>query len=159
MLNIDLFTTRFNWQLPVYISLVPDPQTMIMDTLAITWEGLDAYAYPPPILISGVLQRFQEFHCCLLLITQRWPNQLWSPDLLYLADPNQLPLPDWDQFLLHPLSKHTIWIWDCSNCTHYLQATKEEGVFHCIFSSHPVGPSNVYQDGLQYEMVLLEEED
>ena len=44
----DLFMTRFNQQLLVYILPVPDPQALDIDTLAISWEGLEANTYSPP---------------------------------------------------------------------------------------------------------------
>jgi hypothetical protein len=103
--NLDLFATRFNHQLPVYVSPVPDPAALDLDALAMSWEGIDAYAFPPPILIPRVLQRFRQFHCRLLLIAPRWPNRLWFPDLLHLADPDPLLLPEWTNLLIHPFSR------------------------------------------------------
>ena len=65
MPNIDLFTTRFNRQCLVHVSQVSDSQILDVDTLAISWEGLDAYAYSPPMLVPRVLQQIQQFHCHL----------------------------------------------------------------------------------------------
>ena len=69
---------RFNRQLPMYVSPVPDPQTLDVDT----------------IRIPRVVQLFQKFLCFLLVIFPKWSN--W---LLCLADSNPLPLPDLDQLL------------------------------------------------------------
>ncbi|XP_067654175.1 uncharacterized protein [Haliotis asinina] len=44
---VDLFATSFNHQLPTYVSPVPDPQAWAVDALSLSWEGLDAYAFPP----------------------------------------------------------------------------------------------------------------
>ena len=88
MPNMDQFTTRFNRQLPMYVSPVPDPQTLDVDT----------------ILIPRVLQLFQKFLCFLLVIFPKWSNWLWSTDLLCLADSNPLPLPDLDQ-LFHLIAQ------------------------------------------------------
>jgi hypothetical protein len=46
--NIDLFATRANSQLPVFCSPYPDPQAWTCDALSVSWEGMFAYAFPPP---------------------------------------------------------------------------------------------------------------
>ncbi|XP_041357516.1 uncharacterized protein LOC121374484 [Gigantopelta aegis] len=111
MLNPEAFRwvcqrlwTQFNHQLRLYVSPVPDSNALDLDALAISWDNLDTYAFPPPILLPRVLQRFQEFHCRLLLIAPNWPSRIWYPDLR-LAEPDPLPLPDWDCLLLHPTSR------------------------------------------------------
>ena len=50
----------------------------------------------------------------------------------------------------------TTWIRASSNDMHgpYLQVTKEELVFHC-FPNDPVGPPNIYHDGVHCQMVML----
>ena len=45
--QVDLFATRFNNKLPQFVSLVPDPQIWVVDTLSLSWEDLDPYAFPP----------------------------------------------------------------------------------------------------------------
>jgi hypothetical protein len=55
--NIDLFATRANSQLPVFCSPYPDPLAWTCDALSVNWEGIFAYAFPPPILIPKVLMK------------------------------------------------------------------------------------------------------
>ena len=44
--RIDLFATRFNNKLPLFVSLaVPDPLASAVDALGLPWEDLDAYAF------------------------------------------------------------------------------------------------------------------
>ena len=74
--HIDLFATRHNNQLPVYVSPVLDPQAHGVDALSIPWEGMLAYAYPPTALNPWVLQRFQLYHRKLILIAPWLPNGL-----------------------------------------------------------------------------------
>ena len=45
--QIDLFATRFNNKLPLFVSPVPDTRAAAVDALTLPWEDLDAYAFPP----------------------------------------------------------------------------------------------------------------
>ena len=45
--SINLFTTSLNSKLPLYCSLVPDPQTVFEDAFRHPWDDLDLYAFPP----------------------------------------------------------------------------------------------------------------
>ena len=49
--SIDLFATCLNAKLPLYCSLVPDPQAVFEDAFRHPWDDLDLYAFPP--LCSG----------------------------------------------------------------------------------------------------------
>ena len=54
---IDLFATKMNNKLPLYVSPVPDPNAMAVDALNISWEAMDGYVYCPIALIPKVLQK------------------------------------------------------------------------------------------------------
>ena len=49
--NVDLFATRFNHKLPLYVSPVPDSHALAVDAFSVNWNLLHAYAFPPIILI------------------------------------------------------------------------------------------------------------
>ena len=49
--NVDLFATRFNHKLPLYVSPVSDSHALAVDALSMNWDYLHAYAFPPTILI------------------------------------------------------------------------------------------------------------
>ena len=51
--TVDLFATALNHCLPVYFSLMVDPQSAGTDAMLQRWNGLQAYAFPPFGLISG----------------------------------------------------------------------------------------------------------
>ena len=92
--TVDLFATRYNRKLDVFVSPVPDPWALETDALSIQWDGLWAYAYPPPQILGPVLQKFRMTgQCRLLLIAPMWPKQGWFPELVRLANPDPLPLP------------------------------------------------------------------
>ena len=76
--NVDLFVTRFNHKLPLYVSPVPDNQVLGIDTLSMNWNNLHAYAFPPKILISstGILTKIRQSRCRITLIASLWPQSL-----------------------------------------------------------------------------------
>jgi hypothetical protein len=95
--QIDLFATRYNAKLITFMSPMPDPLAYEVDALSHSWDGMWAYAYPPPAILSQVLGKVQVDNVKLLLIAPNWPAQRWFPQLLtYLIDlPRSLPLwPD-----------------------------------------------------------------
>lgn len=103
--NLDLFATRHNNQLPVYVSPCPDPLAWEVDALSLSWEGMFAYAYPPTQILTQVLKKFLETkRCVLLLVAPYWPNQLWFPKLKELADQDPLALPAIQKMLKQPRS-------------------------------------------------------
>ena len=65
--HVDLFATRLNHKVPLYISPVPDQNAWDIDALNINWSGLTAYAYPPTALLHRVIQKDQAIqlpdHC------------------------------------------------------------------------------------------------
>ena len=53
--SIDLFATCLNAKLPLYCSLVPDPQAVFEDAFRHPWDDLDLYAFPPFALVGRVI--------------------------------------------------------------------------------------------------------
>lgn len=91
--NIDLFATRANSQLPVFCSPYPDPLAWTCDALSVSWEGMFAYAFPPPILIPKILMKVRQENCLILLVVPLAPHQSWFPQLLELIVDVPLKLP------------------------------------------------------------------
>lgn len=89
---IDLFATKYTNRLILYVSPVSDPAALATDAFAITWRGLQAYAYPPTSLIPRVLAKYTSEGPTLILVTPYWPTSAWFPDLLSLACDDPLPL-------------------------------------------------------------------
>ena len=92
--NVDLFATRFNHRLPLYVSPVQDYKALAIDALSMDWNHLHAYAFPPFILIPAVLEKIRQHQCRIVLIALFWPQQQWFSELLLLlvSAPIRLPL-------------------------------------------------------------------
>ena len=66
--QIDLFTTRFNNKLPLFVSPVPDPLATAVDALSLPWEDLDAYAFPPAAILGKVVEKLQDSPCKRIIL-------------------------------------------------------------------------------------------
>ncbi|MES9881468.1 MAG: reverse transcriptase domain-containing protein [Sedimenticola sp.] len=82
--TLDLFATRFNNKLPRFVSPVPDKGAQAVDALAISWENLFGYAFPPPKLIQQVLRQVRRSNARIILLAPNWPRMSWFNDLLDL---------------------------------------------------------------------------
>ena len=81
--QIDLFATRFNNKLSLFVSPVPDPLATAVDALSLPWEDLDAYAFPPSAILGKVVEKLQDSPCKrIILIAPGWPNMPWFWDLV-----------------------------------------------------------------------------
>ena len=83
--HVDLFATRLNHKVPLYISPVPDQNAWDIDALNINWLGLTAYAYSPAALLHRVIQKIRHCSCCIIVIAPGWPGMPWFLDLLQLS--------------------------------------------------------------------------
>ena len=89
--QVDLFATRFNSKLPQFVSPVPDPQAWAVDTLSLSWEDLNPYAFPLVAILGKVVEKLQDCPCTrIILIAPGWPNMPWFWDLVAMS--GQIPL-------------------------------------------------------------------
>ena len=58
--SIDLFATCLNAKLPLYCSLVPNPQAVFEDAFRHPWDDLDLYVFPPFPLGGRLTARIRE---------------------------------------------------------------------------------------------------
>ena len=101
--SIDLFATCLNAKLPLYCSLVPDPQAVFEDAFRHPWDDLDLYAFPPFALVGRVIARVQQSsRVSMTLVAPLWPEKEWFADLLLLLTQPPLVLPCWDRLLRQP---------------------------------------------------------
>ena len=117
--NVDLFATRFNHKLPLYVSPVQDNKTLAIDALSMDWNHLHAYAFPPFILIPAVLEKIRQHQCRIVLTAPFWSQQQWFSELLLLLVSALICLPLIPGFLTQskgrfvhqnlPLLNHHVW--------------------------------------------------
>ena len=91
--HVDLFATRLNHKVPLYVSPVSDQNTCDIDALNINWSGLTAYAYPPTALLHRVIQKVRQSNCLIIVIAPGWPGMPWFWDLVQLSTEVPLQLP------------------------------------------------------------------
>ena len=144
--SIDLFATSLNAKLPLYCSLVPDPQAVFEDMFRHPWDDLDLYAFPPFPLIGLVIACVRESsRLAMTLVAPLWPEKEWFADLLLLLTQPPLALPCWDSLLwqphcnlfhqgVHALNLHA---WRLSSVTSESRAFRERLLESCQGVSDP----------------------
>ena len=66
--NMDLFATRVNHKLPLYVTQVSDNNASTIDSLSMNLNNLHAYAFPPTGLIPSILTKIRQSLCRIVLI-------------------------------------------------------------------------------------------
>jgi ribonuclease HI len=92
--QMDLFATDQNKKLPLFCSLFPHSQAFHQDALALSWNRLFGYAFPPLAILNQVVRKIAREGCTIVLIAPMWTRREWYPLLLdLLVDyPYQLPV-------------------------------------------------------------------
>ena len=85
--HVDLFATRLNHKVPLYVSPVSDQNAWDMDALNINWSGLTAYAHPPTALLHRVIEKIRQSSCLISLIAQAGHALVWGPSAALNRDP------------------------------------------------------------------------
>ena len=102
--TIDLFATNLNHRLPVYFSPMFDPQSAGTDAMMQSWDGLQAFAFPPFVLLYCVLSKVQQSRGLeLTLVAPFWSQHPWFLDLLELLVEVPFFLPLRKDLLRQPL--------------------------------------------------------
>ena len=118
--EVDLFASRLNHQVPMYVARRPDPGAMAIDAFTLDWSKWTSFIHPPIVLLNRVLLKIRQDRATALLIAPAWVGQPWYPSLLdMLVDfPAKLPISQktiflpFDQAAVHPLWKTlalTVW--------------------------------------------------
>ena len=154
--SIDLFATCLNAKLPLYCSLVPDPQAVFEDAFRHPWDDLDLYAFPPFALVGRVIALVQQSsRVAMTLVAPLWPEKEWFADLLLLLTQPPLVLPGWDRLLrqphcnlfhqgAHALNLHA---WRLSSDTTESRAFREGLLESCQGSSENLPLASTSRDG------------
>ena len=92
-LQVDLFTTRDNARLRVFVSPCPDRLAVGVDAFSLDWNVWDSiYLFPPLQVLPEVVVRLGSFRGSGVLIAPRWTAALWFPGLARRCR-SCLPLP------------------------------------------------------------------
>ena len=76
--QVDLFATRENNQLDVYVSPCPNKTALSMDALSQDWNAWESiYLFPPWALLPQVVPRLETFKGTGFLIAPLWPTRPW----------------------------------------------------------------------------------
>ena len=73
--HLDLFVTRANAKLPLYVSLVPDLMACKQDTFQHPWDHLSSYAFRPFALLRQVLSKVLILTGLSVLVAPLWPHK------------------------------------------------------------------------------------
>lgn len=99
--QVDLFASRLNFKVPVYVSWRPDPGAMFTNALFMSWGPYYFYAFPPFSLITPCLQKIEEDQSSGVLLVPLWPTQPWFPVLLRSLVDHPSLLPQTRDLLTH----------------------------------------------------------
>lgn len=98
--DVDLFASRLNHKLPLYVSRARDPKALATDALVAPWKGFQLlYLFPPLPLLPRVLKRVKMEGVPAILIAPDWPRRAWYADLVNLLADAPWPLPLRDDLL------------------------------------------------------------
>ena len=118
--EIDLFASRLNHQLPLYVSRLPDPSAAAVDAFQQDWSQWKSFIHPPVVLLSRILQKVSSDKATALLVAPDWPGQPWYAQIQLMLTGAPYPLPKekslltlpFDQEAVHPLWRSlnlTVW--------------------------------------------------
>ena len=92
-LQVDLFATRDNAQLPDFVSPFPDPLAVGVDAFSLDWEVWDfIYLFPPVKVLHKVVPLLSGFPGRGVLVAPLYAPSSWFPALLRRS-PAPVPLP------------------------------------------------------------------
>ena len=72
----------------------------------LSWENLDAYAFPPTAILGKVVEKLQDSpYQRLIIIAPGWPNMTWFWDLVEMSSQIPLLLPQLPNLLTQPFNQ------------------------------------------------------
>ena len=105
--QIDLFAASDNHRCSISFSPFRDPMSAGMDAFLQSWDGLQAYAFPPVAIIPRVLAKLRASTGTeLTLVAPHWAQRPWFSDLLQLSLAPPVVLPSRPDLLRLPRSRH-----------------------------------------------------
>lgn len=113
-LQIDLFATYENTQLPRFVSWKPDERAEWVDALRkdVKWSQFYFYANPPFILLAKVMNKIKADAATGVVIVPLWPTAPWFPLFLDLLVETPLLLPRRRDLLTKPTVSAHLPAWE-----------------------------------------------
>ena len=110
--SMDLFASRINHQLPLYMSYRPDPGCVAVDAFLEHWHNIAFYAFPPFAIIPLTLQKIYFEKAKGIIVVPDWPSQPWYIRLKEMTVASTILSPRMDLLQLpnqpslrHPLAR------------------------------------------------------
>ena len=100
--EVDLFASRLNAKLPVFVLYHPDPEAMHINAFSIYWQGRPFYAFPPFAVIGKVLHKIVLDVATGIIVVPNWPTQPWYSLLMKLLIDTPILLCSCKSLLQHP---------------------------------------------------------
>ena len=109
-LEVDIFASKLNKQLPRYVAWKPDPHAEFIDVFSINIKDIFFYAFPPFSVIARVLQKIQEEKAEGVIVVPVWPTQTWYTVFMeHLVDVPRIIRKAQDRLRLpHSEKKHSL---------------------------------------------------
>ena len=105
--QIDLFATSDNHRCSIYFSPFRDPRSAGTDAFLQSWDGLQAYAFPPVAVIPCVIAKLRASTGTeLTLVAPHWAQRPWFSALVQLSLAPPVVLPSRPDLLRLPRSRH-----------------------------------------------------
>ena len=105
--QIVLFATSANLRCSIYFSHFRDPMSAGTDAFLPSWDGLQAYVFPPVAVIPRVLAKLRASTGTeLTLVAPHWAQRPWFSDLVRLSLAPPVVLPSRPDLLRLPQSRH-----------------------------------------------------
>ena len=83
-MTIDLFASRLNAKLSLYVSRYPDANACAVDAFSFKWVDKLFYIFAPFSLLGRILQKIEQDETQAIIIAPVWPAQAWWPTLTNL---------------------------------------------------------------------------
>ena len=111
IVDIDLFASRLNNQVPDYISWLPDPNSVAVDAFTVSWTHKRFYSFPPFSVIGQAIAKIRKDKARGIMIIPYWKTQYWFPVIMDLLTDHPIILPvsqnllqlQFDRIKIHPL--------------------------------------------------------
>ena len=104
--QVDLFATRFNNKLPLFVSPVPDPLASACGHTHSAMGGSGCICLPTSRHLGQSSGEVADYPCQrIILIAPGWPNMLWFWDLVAMSSQIPLSLPNLPNLLTQPVTQ------------------------------------------------------